>query len=130
MALLAQRSLGHLAFRGLAPEGPPEVDSVLKPPPSSTANFHTKILDFRGFDSSRILVFKGWNSQAHREFPGKSESSNLSGDSLSGEIGRSFKPPQQYSRFLPSQDELRYFMDASKEEKKAPWPVVHRGGEV
>ena len=46
MALLAQRSLGHVAFRGLAPEGPPEVDSVLKPPPSSTANLHTKILDF------------------------------------------------------------------------------------
>ena len=31
---------------------------------------------------------KGWNSQAHREFPGKFESSNLSRDDLSREIGR------------------------------------------
>ena len=31
-----------------------------------TANLRTKILDFRGFDSSGDL--KGWNSQARREF--------------------------------------------------------------
>ena len=30
---------------------------------------------------------KGWNSQAHREFPGKFESRNLSRDNLSREIG-------------------------------------------
>ena len=34
-ARLAHRSSGHAAFRGLAPEGPPEVDSILKPPPNS-----------------------------------------------------------------------------------------------
>ena len=34
MALLAHRSLGHVAFRGLALEGPPEVDSILKPLPT------------------------------------------------------------------------------------------------
>ena len=31
---------------------------------------------------------KGWNSQAHREFPGIFESTNLGRDSLSREIGR------------------------------------------
>ena len=36
------------------------------------------------------LKFKGWNSQAHREFPGKFESSNLSRDNLSRETGRSY----------------------------------------
>ena len=33
-------------------------------------------------------MFEGWNSQAHREFPGKFESRNLSRDNLSREIGR------------------------------------------
>ena len=32
---------------------------------------------------------KGWNFQAHREFPGKLEPSNLSRDNVSTEIGRS-----------------------------------------
>ena len=35
------------------------------------------------------LGFMGWNSQAHRELPGNVESSNLSRDNLSREIGRS-----------------------------------------
>ena len=35
-----------------------------------------------------ILIVKAWNSQAHREFHGKFESSNLSNDHLSREIGR------------------------------------------
>ena len=34
------------------------------------------------------LNSKGWNSQAHREFPRKFESSNLSRDNVSREIGR------------------------------------------
>ena len=34
------------------------------------ANLPTNIVDFRGFDSSLILIFKGWNFQAHRGFPG------------------------------------------------------------
>ena len=53
------------------------------------ANTSTTILDFSGFDSSRILISKGWKSQAHREFPGKFESRNLSRDNLSRETGRS-----------------------------------------
>ena len=46
--------------------------------------FRTKILDFRGFDSSRIL----WNSHVHREFPGNRESTDLSRGNISREIGR------------------------------------------
>ena len=59
-----------------------------------TPNLRTKIIDFRGFDSSIVLIwrFQGWNSQAHSGFPGKFESSNLSRDNLSTEIGRSPGP--------------------------------------
>ena len=49
----------------------------------TTANLRTKILDFRGLDSSsssRILSCEGWNSQAHKEFPGKLESNNIRRD--------------------------------------------------
>ena len=53
-----------------------------------TLKFPTNIVDFRGFDSSIILILKGWNSQAHRGFPGKLESSNVSRDNVSREIGR------------------------------------------
>ena len=53
------------------------------------ADLRTKILDFGGFDSSRILTFKGRNSQAYRGFSGKFESRNLSRDNPSREIGRS-----------------------------------------
>ena len=35
LPLLAHRSWGHVVVRGLVPEGPPEVDSILKPPPNS-----------------------------------------------------------------------------------------------
>ena len=41
----------------------------------STANLRTKILGFRGFDSSIILNLKGWNSHVHRKYPRNSESS-------------------------------------------------------
>ena len=34
------------------------------------------------------LNLKGWNFKAHREFPGKFESSNVSRDNVSREIGR------------------------------------------
>ena len=56
----------------------------------ATANLPTNIVDFRGFDSSIILMFKGWNSQAHRGFARKFESSNVSRDNASREIGRMF----------------------------------------
>ena len=72
-------------FRGWVPK-----DRNLATRIGRTVNLRTKILDFRGFDSSRILIL---NSQAQREFPGKFESSNLSRDNLSREIGRG--SPQQ-----------------------------------
>ena len=55
---------------------------------SPTANLRTEILDSRGFDSSRILTFKGWNSHVHREFTGSFESTNLCRDNLSRETGQ------------------------------------------
>ena len=39
LAPLARRSLGRVFVCGLAPEGPPEVDSILKPPPNCMASF-------------------------------------------------------------------------------------------
>ena len=56
-------------------------------PSLSTTNLRTstKILDFREFDSSRIVSVRG-GIHVHREFPGKFESRNLSRDNLS--IGR------------------------------------------
>ena len=59
-------------------------------------HIHTNIVDFKRFDSSMILMFKGRNSQAHREFPGKFESSNVSRGNISGEIGRS-RSPHRYT---------------------------------
>ena len=53
----------------------------------NTANLRTKIMDFRGFGSSRTLILRGGIPRAHREFPGKLASSNLSRDNLSREIG-------------------------------------------
>ena len=35
-------------------------------------------------------MFKEWNSQARREYPGKVESANLSRDNLSRETGRTY----------------------------------------
>ena len=55
----------------------------------TTANLCTKILDFRGLWLKHNLNLKGWNSQAHREFPGNLESTNLSREMFSREIGRS-----------------------------------------
>ena len=54
-----------------------------------TANLLTNIVDFRGFGLKHNLDFKGWNSQAHKGLPGRFESSNVSRDNDSREIGRS-----------------------------------------
>ena len=76
----------------------------LSPEPHLTANLRTKIMDFRGFDSSIILNLKGWNSHVQRGFPGNVESTNLGGDNLSREIGRRApplsKPPADVARKL------------------------------
>ena len=54
----------------------------------STANLRTNIMAFRGFDYNVILIQRGWSYHVHRGFPGKFESSNLSRDNVSREIGR------------------------------------------
>ena len=53
-----------------------------------TANLRAKILDLGGLDSSRVLFVTGLNSHLRRESPRSAESTNLSRDNLSGEIGR------------------------------------------
>ena len=57
--------------------------------PKRPASLRTKILDFRGVDSSIILIFRGGILMSMGEFPGSFESGNLSRDNLSREIGRS-----------------------------------------
>ena len=52
---------------------------------SSTVNLRTNIINAL---LKHDLNSKGWNSQAHRGSPGKFESSNLSRDNVSREIGR------------------------------------------
>ena len=53
----------------------------------STANLRTKILDFRGFDSSIILRLRGGILMSIGSFPESLVSRNLSRDNLSREIG-------------------------------------------
>ena len=53
-----------------------------------TADLRTKILDFRGFDSSILLISRAGMLMSNRQFPGKSEATNLSRESLSREIVR------------------------------------------
>ena len=60
---------------------------------NSSANFRTKILDLRGFDSNIILILRGGIIMSIGQYPGMFESTNLSKDhlsrdNLSREIGR------------------------------------------
>ena len=48
-----------------------------------------KLSDAKDAVTKHNLKFEGWNFQAHRELPGKSESSNVSRDDVIREIGRS-----------------------------------------
>ena len=54
----------------------------------STANLPTNIVDFRGLDSSKILILRGGILRPDRELPGKFESSNLGRDNVSREFWR------------------------------------------
>ena len=58
----------------------------------STANLRTKILDFRGFDSNIILVLRGGILMSIGYFPEVVESTILSRDSFSREIGCTATP--------------------------------------
>ena len=53
-------------------------------------------------DSSTILNLEGWNAHLHREFQAKLESTNLSRDNLSREIGRTPPSAALRSRAHPS----------------------------
>ena len=60
--------------------------------PQCTPNLPTNIVDFRGFDSSTILISRGGIPRPlgiPRDFPGKFDSSNVSRDNVSREIGHS-----------------------------------------
>ena len=61
--------------------------------PSSRTHGRSQYEDYglRRVSLKQNLNLKRWNSQAHREFPGKFESSNLSRDNPSREIGRSLE---------------------------------------
>ena len=70
---------------------------------SRTANLRTKILDSRGFDSSRILTSRGGILTSIWESPGLFESTNLSGDNLSREIGRTLDAGGKHAAPGPAQ---------------------------
>ena len=53
-----------------------------------TANPQTKNLGFQGFDSVRLLISKGWNSEVHGECPRKLDSMILGLRILSARAGR------------------------------------------
>ena len=55
---------------------------------ASTANLRTMIMHFRGFDSSIILILRGGIPRPIGNSPGEFESSNVSRDDVSREIGR------------------------------------------
>ena len=55
---------------------------------SSIVFVPTKILDFRGLESSMLLILRGGILSNIRELPGKFESTNLGRENLSREIGR------------------------------------------
>ena len=65
---------------------------TIKPARVTTANLRTKILDFRGSDSSRILISRGG---ILRKSCGSLASTNLGRDDLSREIGRMRRPRRQ-----------------------------------
>ena len=46
---------------------------------SSTANLPTNMVDFGGFDSSIMLILRGGIPRPHGGFPGRFDSSNVSG---------------------------------------------------
>ena len=75
------RSPSNSWTRGCSPGGVPAGRTW------RTANLRAKILDFGGFDSCRILMLRGGIPRPIGNFPGKFESTNLSRDNLSRQIG-------------------------------------------
>ena len=80
-------------------EGPPLKVGELCP---SKANLRTKILDVRGFDSSRTLISRGGIPRPMGDFLGKSEPANLVLGLLSMETGHTDRSgPEAAAGFAP-----------------------------
>ena len=96
------------------------------PAMQATANLRTKILDFRGFDSSIFFNIKGWYSHVHRAFPGKFESTDLGRDNISREIGHTISSPERTRTRTPcnrtQSEHLAYFCLSSASSAVADVP--------
>ena len=86
-------------------------------PRAGTANLRTKILDPRGFDSSIIVKFRAGILMSIGNFPGKFESTNLSRDTLSREIGRIV----QVVTFWPSRKTRRLSAEFGHPPSRMVW---------
>ena len=82
------------ADASVAPHGPTESRRAAQRQPSPTASLRTKILDFRGFDSSIILILRCGILMSTGNLPEKFESKNRGRDNLSREIGRTPLRPE------------------------------------
>ena len=60
---------------------------------SATVNLRTKILDFRGFDSSRILIVRGGILMSIGNFPESLSQAILVGRFLVGRLGVALSAP-------------------------------------
>ena len=82
------------------------VQEPASPPPTySTANLPTNIVDFRGFDSSMILILRGGILMSIGDFPESLSRAMLVGCNVSREIGRNPLQPRTQQSFVapPSQ---------------------------
>ena len=68
----------------------------------------TKNLDFRGLDSVRFLVFRGWNSQAHREPLRDLDSEMLSLRIRSSQVDHTRSPRRPGGRCFPADSRPRW----------------------
>ena len=76
-----------LAPATTAPTPLPAVTLAPAPSPAPTANLRIKILDFRGFDSGRILILRGGILMSIMIFPEITSQAILVGTILVGRLG-------------------------------------------
>ena len=90
------------------------------------ANLRSKTLDFRGLDSSIIIILRGgWNYHVHSEHPRSYVSTNLSWDNISNrEIGRELRsrPSTKHRSTICSG-----VREASAQGYQGRHPVDHQG---
>ena len=84
------------------------------------ANLRTNIMDFRGFDSSIILNVRGGILMSIGNFPVKFESSNLSRDNVSREIGCTLHREHRPHRRVPSFGRRVQMFDTRRHRGGAP----------